>query len=83
MTFRSLCTIIILCYFSLIDPAFSKELQNQLIMGWEPWEPYQYRNKNDKLTGLDIELITIISNAANCKVSFISKAKWHLLPNNQ
>lgn len=35
-----------------------------LSMGWEAWEPYQYRNESGVVTGLDIELCqAIVKNA--------------------
>lgn len=42
---------------------------NPLLMGWEPWEPYQYQI-NEQLTGLDIELIRTILKNSQCDVTF-------------
>ena len=42
----------------------------ELIMGWEPWEPYQYKDSDQNLTGLDIELILAIAANAGYTISF-------------
>ncbi len=28
-----------------------------LVVGWDPWEPYQYQDLGGELRGLDVELI--------------------------
>ena len=38
------------------NEAFSQELS----LGWEDWKPYQYKDDNETVTGLDIELVQAI-----------------------
>ena len=38
------------------NPAGAQELS----MGWEDWQPYQYMDSNQVVTGLDIELMQAI-----------------------
>ncbi len=49
-----------------------------LTMGWEPWRPYQYLNKKNQLTGLDIELIQAVVINMGCKLKF-EKMPWKRL----
>lgn len=42
----------------------------QLRSVWEPYPPYQYKDENGKIRGLDIELLQAVAAAANCEVSF-------------
>jgi len=39
-----------------VNVAFSQELS----LGWEDWQPYQYKDSNETVTGLDIELVQAI-----------------------
>ncbi|MDP7592305.1 MAG: transporter substrate-binding domain-containing protein [Litorilituus sp.] len=52
--------------FLLIFPLHSKEFS----VGWELWYPYQFTNKNNVLTGLDIEVFNLISKKANMSISY-------------
>jgi polar amino acid transport system substrate-binding protein len=53
-----------MCALSLIgalvwismNPAAAQEVS----MGWEDWQPYQYRNDRQEVTGLDVELMQAI-----------------------
>ncbi len=45
-----------------------------LSSSWEPWEPYQYQDK-ETLTGLDVELVQAIFKQADCKISY-KKRPW-------
>lgn len=42
----------------------------QLTMGWDPWEPYQYRAPKGKVSGLDVDLVNLAAEQAGCEVSF-------------
>ena len=42
----------------------------ELSLGWEPWEPYQYKD-GETLTGLDVELVSAIFERANCKITYV------------
>ncbi|NVJ59220.1 MAG: amino acid ABC transporter substrate-binding protein [Gammaproteobacteria bacterium] len=48
----------------------SKVADCNLLMGWDPWEPYMYLTPGDQVSGLDIELIKALAKEANCKLSF-------------
>ena len=60
-------TALLLISFSLF-PADMKKL----ISSWEPWEPYQYMQL-DKVTGLDIQLLTAILNNMDYEVEFLER----------
>ena len=38
----------------------------KLVMGWDPWMPYQYRAADGSVTGLDIEIASAVAAAAGC-----------------
>jgi len=40
-------------------------------VGWELWYPYQFHSKENKLTGLDIEIFKLISAQANMAVTYV------------
>ena len=46
-----------------------------LTMGWEPWEPYHYEDQEQKVKGLDIEMLTMISKEMGCDITF-QKGEW-------
>lgn len=43
-----------------------------LVVGWDPWEPYQYQDLGGELRGLDIELIREITARVGCKTRFLA-----------
>jgi polar amino acid transport system substrate-binding protein len=43
----------------------------ELIVGWEPWPPYQFANDEGQLTGVDGDLITAIGTEMGCKLSWV------------
>lgn len=42
-----------------------------LRMGFDVWEPYQYVDINDQVRGLDIELISSVTESMGCKAEFV------------
>lgn len=42
----------------------------QLTVGWDPWEPYQYRDPKGEVSGLDVDLVTLAAEQAGCEISF-------------
>jgi len=40
-----------------------------LTMGWDPWEPYQYRTPTGEVAGLDVELIEAAAQLIGCDIS--------------
>ncbi|MGX5175507.1 substrate-binding periplasmic protein [Aliikangiella sp. IMCC44653] len=53
--------------------------QCSLTMGWDPWEPYQFYTVDDKVAGLEIELLTAIADEAGCDLKFEQKSWMKLL----
>jgi len=41
-----------------------------LILGWEPWEPFQSQSSNGSYTGLDLELVQIILSETDYEIEF-------------
>lgn len=46
-----------------------------LVMGWDPWEPYQFRDAGGAVRGLDIEIAEAAAAAAGCDLEF-RQAAW-------
>lgn len=59
-----------------IEP--SAEPACELTMGWDPWEPYQYEIAGGQVFGLDVDLVTAVSNKAGCTLTF-EKGNWGAL----
>ena len=51
----------------------------RLNMGWDPWEPYQYLTPDDKVQGLEIELVGAMAKKAGCELNFVQKNWMNLL----
>ncbi|MCP3924724.1 MAG: amino acid ABC transporter substrate-binding protein [Desulfobacterales bacterium] len=75
-------------YFSIILFVFSLLLfiylpsaiaKTSYSMGWEPWSPYQYKNTQGKITGLDIELVTEIMKNVKFSVTYKERPWKRLL----
>lgn len=47
----------------------------RLVMGWDPWQPYQFRDPHDAVTGLDVEIAVTAAEAAGCELEFV-EASW-------
>ena len=47
----------------------------KLIVGWEPWAPFLYKDSNNTLTGLDIEIITNALSNSGYVVEY-KEAPW-------
>ncbi len=41
-----------------------------VIIGWEPWPPYQYVNEDGILTGVDIDMASAIMSELHCQIEF-------------
>ncbi|MEM1412341.1 MAG: transporter substrate-binding domain-containing protein [Pseudomonadota bacterium] len=50
----------------------------ELVMGWDPWEPYQYEIAGGQVFGLDVDLATAVAGAADCTLTF-RKGSWREL----
>lgn len=50
----------------------------ELVMGWDPWEPYQYEISGGHVFGLDVDLVTAVVRNAGCDIAF-SKGSWREL----
>jgi polar amino acid transport system substrate-binding protein len=42
----------------------------QLIMGWDPWEPYHYQDVDGAVHGLDVEIVRAAAEQADCSLQF-------------
>lgn len=51
----------------------------RLTMGWDPWEPYQYRDVQGEVTGLDLDIARAAAKAAGCELRFTEGAWMELL----
>lgn len=63
---RKLAKLIVLCFclvFSVQSQVFS--------VGWELWYPYQFHNKENKLTGVDIEVFNLIAEKSGMSISYV------------
>ena len=47
----------------------------ELILGWDPWEPYQYLTPDNQVKGLEIELIQSMASQVGCSVKF-EQGEW-------
>lgn len=47
----------------------------ELVMGWDPWEPYQYEIAGGHVFGLDVDLITAVTHNVGCELTF-QKGSW-------
>lgn len=47
----------------------------ELLMGWDPWEPYQYINAVGDVTGLDIEIARAVAYEAGCELE-VKQDNW-------
>lgn len=42
----------------------------RLTVGWEPFEPYQYRGADGTLTGVDVDVVRAVATRVHCEVAF-------------
>lgn len=50
----------------------------EIVMGWDPWEPYQYEITGGHVFGLDVDLLTAVVSNAGCEIRF-QKGPWREL----
>ena len=50
----------------------------ELTMGWESWAPYHYQEYGEKVKGLDIEMMDMITTETGCNISY-QKGDWKVL----
>jgi len=46
-----------------------------LKVGWDPWEPYQYEEASGAVSGMDVEIITLLAADAGCQPAFV-RGSW-------
>ena len=51
----------------------------RLVMGWDPWEPYQYQISSEDVIGLDVDLLSAVLDNAGCEISFYRESWTELL----
>lgn len=49
-----------------------------ILMGWDPWEPYQYLDVDGRMRGLDVELARLILGESGCTLRF-EEGRWGTL----
>ena len=54
----------------LLSITANAQKNNELAVGWELWYPYQYRNEQQKLVGLDLDIFNAIVKQLNLSVSY-------------
>lgn len=58
----------------------------ELVMGWDPWEPYQYEIAGGHVFGLDVDILTAVARSSGCELAF-QRGSWrellHLLQQGQ
>lgn len=59
--------IIYSCFIFAVNATETKTLS----VGWELWYPYQYHNKDDQLTGMDIEIFNAIAKQAQWPFTYV------------
>ena len=50
-----------------------------ITMGWDPWEPYMYLMPGNKVSGLDVEIISALAEEADCDLNFVQDDWMSLL----
>lgn len=48
-------------------------------IGWEQWEPYQFKDSSGNFAGLDLEVVKTVLEESGCKTSFIGISWQRLL----
>ena len=72
---KKLLYVIAISIFTLTTHAYS---ECRIRVGWEPWEPYQFKDSNGNFAGLDLEIVRAALEEAGCKVDFMRIA-WQRL----
>lgn len=73
-SYRSLkaLSIGILCWFGLIANSWADCGKKPLVVAWEDWPPYQYKDKGGKITGLDNDIVLLVGKEAGCEIKLKS-----------
>jgi polar amino acid transport system substrate-binding protein len=71
---------LLVAFFFLSSFRLAQAADKPLHVGWELWYPYQYRDKNQQLVGLDFDIFHRIVEQANVSVNY-TELPWkrHLL----
>lgn len=71
MSDRIICQLLLLLTWIPLHAAAEGDLCDRpLLIGWEPWPPYQYLNNSGTLTGVDIDMANTIMAELKCPVEF-------------
>jgi polar amino acid transport system substrate-binding protein len=46
-----------------------------LTVGWDPWEPYQYQDATGAVSGLDIDIVSVLAGDVGCTVDY-RRGEW-------
>ncbi|MCF2947535.1 transporter substrate-binding domain-containing protein [Paraglaciecola aquimarina] len=66
---------------NLLPEANTSSTNCNLTLGFDAWEPYQYVDVGGKVTGLDIELISLVTEKIGCKITY-QQGTWVELLNS-
>lgn len=47
----------------------------ELLFGWEPWPPFQYRDESGNLAGMDFDILQEVSDRMECKLVYL-QIRW-------
>lgn len=47
----------------------------ELMVGWDPWEPYQYADADGTVRGLDVEIADLLAADAQCELKYV-RGEW-------
>ena len=57
-------------FFVLVSIFIGTMYAKELTIGWDHWPPYQYKNKQGELMGIDIDIIKSVCEAVGYEVKF-------------
>ena len=66
---------------ALLSISANHAAAQELTLGWEDWQPYQYQDSNQNVTGLDIELMRAILDNMDDRVT-LTELPWKRHLNN-
>jgi len=46
-----------------------------LTVGWDPWEPYQFEDRDGTIRGVDVEVAALLARDAGCTLSYV-RGNW-------
>lgn len=72
-------TLLMVLTYLFSPHALSQQNNCKLTLGYDSWEPYQYLDVGNKVKGLDIDLLLMVTKRMPCKVEYVQGAWIDLL----